>query len=462
MDTSPSMGPEALPVGLEVGLWRVVSLCGRGSYGAVYRVVHTQAPEGEAFALKMALQPWDPRFEREVELLRRVKHAGVPRLRDWGEWKVKGGGVFPYLVMEWVEGVPLYEWAEGRQVSTEEAAGVLAGVARALEAVHAVGGVHRDVKGGNVLVRRENGRAVLMDFGSGNYRGARPLTHQPPPPGTYEYQSPESVRFQWQSLRQREGRFEAGPQEDVYALGVTAYRLVTGRYPPEVEVEKTEEGYRVLPRAPVVFEPGTPVSQELAKLIRRMLSEDPSARGRAAQVAQTLEGIARGSRPETEQVLGLSGAGRFKGSGTWDAPVRRARRWAPWAALAVSGALAASGMWMRQSAPEEGTGAGRDHARMDEARDAGTVGLADAVLEVPASGDLIGEATQRVGLDMPKQPFPGQRQPPCGRPLVAVNGGCWVRTGDVTPPCGANAYEWKKECYVPALPPPRPQTSQPQ
>ncbi|WP_093524801.1 serine/threonine-protein kinase [Stigmatella erecta] len=456
------MGPKALPVGREVGPWRVESLCGRGSYGAVYRVVNTEAPEGMAYALKMALQPWDPRFEREAELLSRVKHAGVPRLRDWGEWKVRGGGVYPYLVMEWVEGVPLYEWAEQRRVSVEEVARVVAGVARALEAVHAAGGVHRDVKGGNVLVRREDERAVLMDFGSGNYRGARPLTHQPPPPGTYEYQSPESVRFQWQSLREREGRFEAGPEEDVYALGVTAYRLVTGRYPPEVEVEKTEEGYRVLPREPVAFEPGAPVSPELAALIRQMLAEEPEARGSAAQVAQALEGIARGQRQDAARALEPSVAGRFRVSGVGDAAARRARHCAPWGVATVSMVLAVSmaGMW--QSALEEGAGSGREQARADEARDAGTVGLADTVVESPTRETLPGEANPRVGLDIPKQPFPGQHQPPCEKPQIALNGGCWIRVSGVDAPCGANYYEWKKGCYVPMLPPPRPQTSHPQ
>jgi hypothetical protein len=347
MDTSPPRGPEALPVGQEVGPWRVVALCGRGTYGAVYRVEHAHAEEGTAYALKMAVHPWDPRFEREAELLRRVEHPGVPRLRDWGEWKARGGGVFPYLVMEWVEGERLYAWAEAHRVSAEEVARVLGEVARALEAVHAAGGVHRDVKGDRAL-------------------------------------------------------------------------------------------------------------------LQRMLSEEPSARGSTAEVAQRFEDIARGSRQETEQVLEVSSVERLKGRNAWEAPAQRAHRWAPWAALAVSGALAISGMWIRQSVSDEGTGAGREHTRADEERDAGTVGLADTVLEVPASGDSIGETTQQVGLDMPKQPFPGQRQPPCGTLLVAVNGGCWVRTGEVTPPCGADAYEWKKECYVPALPPPRPQTSQPQ
>jgi eukaryotic-like serine/threonine-protein kinase len=262
-------------------------------------------------------------------------------------------------------------------------------------------------------------------------------------------------------LRKREGRFEAGPEEDVYALGVTAYRLVTGRYPPEVEVEKTEEGYRVLPRVPVEFEPGERVSPELAALIQRMLAEEPSARGSAAEMAKALEGIGRGQWQDETPVLGSS-PGAFEERGAWSAVAGRARRWAPWVAAAVSVALAIPVAWMRGLAPQEETEARREQAKVDEERDAGTVGLADAVMEEPTHETYPRGANSRVGLDIPKQPFPGQYQPPCERPQVALNGGCWIRVSGVEAPCGANYYEWKKGCYVPMYPPPRPQTSHPQ
>ncbi|MDC0711774.1 serine/threonine-protein kinase [Stigmatella sp. ncwal1] len=461
------MRAAVLQEGTEVGAWRVVSPCGRGSYGAVYRVEKREEPQGGAFALKMALHAWDPRFEREGELLRRVRHESVPRLEDWGEWKVRGGGVYPYLVMEWVEGEGLYEWAGQRRVSSQEVARVLGQVARALEATHVVGGVHRDVKGDNVRVRSGDGRAVLMDFGSGNYQGARPLTHQPPPPGTYEYQSPESLRFQWEGLGQRVGRYEAGPADDVYALGVTAYRVVTGRYPPEVKVDKTEEGYRVLGREWVGPERWVEVSPEMGKLIQQMLAEEPSARGSAAEVAQALERMAECQNQEADPRGGSPVESAAEVRSAQATEWRHAWKWVPWAAACVGtaacmgGALAVSVDWARGSRLGGVAEIGPVQAKADEERDAGTVGLADAVLEAPASGTAPGEAKQRVSLDMPKQPFPGQHQPPCEKPQIAVNGGCWIRVSDVGAPCGANYYEWKKGCYMPMLPPPRPQTSSP-
>lgn len=71
--------------------------------------------------------------------------------------------------MEWVEGESLHEWAAWRNPTSRQVAGVLAQVSRALEATHAVEGLHRDVKGDNVLVRLADSRVFLMDFGAGDY-----------------------------------------------------------------------------------------------------------------------------------------------------------------------------------------------------------------------------------------------------------------------------------------------------
>jgi serine/threonine protein kinase len=172
----------------------------------------------------------------------RIRHAHVPRSQVQGWVTLPGGVPFPYVVMEWVEGTSLYEWGARQPRTSRQVMRVLAQVARALEATHAVEGVHRDVKGDNVRVRAGDGTAVLMDFGAGNFRGAPVLTRQPPPPGTDKYWSPECVRFQMKWLSQPTRRYEAGPADDLYALGVTAYRLVTGVYPsPGVDLVVTED-----------------------------------------------------------------------------------------------------------------------------------------------------------------------------------------------------------------------------
>ena len=158
--------PDSLRPGDLVGPWRVEGYAGRGSYGAVYRARRAGQPHSEPVALKIAVFPSDPRFSREVELLSRNRHPGMPQLLDQGLWHASSEVAHPYIVMEWVRGRSLYEWGRVQNPTCREVLRVLAQVARTLEVLHRGECLHRDVKGDNILVGPE-GRAVLTDFGSG-------------------------------------------------------------------------------------------------------------------------------------------------------------------------------------------------------------------------------------------------------------------------------------------------------
>ncbi|HYI01559.1 serine/threonine-protein kinase, partial [Hyalangium sp.] len=274
-----------------------------GAYGTVYLASPAAQQDGPPFALKVALHPNDPRFLREAELLRRIVHPHVPGLHDHGLW-THPAGPFPFLVMDWVEGVPLPKWAYGRTLTSLQVLRLLAPVAGALAATHAVQGVHRDVKGDNILVRQDDSWPTLLDFGAGDFLGAPTLTRELLPPGTPQHRSPEALRFYWLHRHLPTAHYEPGPYDDVYALGVTAYCLVTGIYPQPVlppELMASDPSFR-----PPVWKPPeqlVTVCPELAALIRQMLSLDLSARGSAAELTQAIEQAGRTAGPHAEEPI---------------------------------------------------------------------------------------------------------------------------------------------------------------
>ncbi|MDC0710706.1 serine/threonine-protein kinase [Stigmatella sp. ncwal1] len=442
-----------------MGAWRVLEQRGQGSYGAVYRVEKVGQPEAGPFALKLALYLEDPRFEREGELLSRLQHPHVPRLLERGRWEVPGVGCFPFIAMEWVEGMPLYEWAAQHPLTSRQTLKILAQVASALAATHDADGVHRDVKGENIVVRTGDAQAVLMDFGSSYYRRARVLTHQFPPPGTPQYQSPESQRFQWECRRQPGARYEAQPSDDLYALGVTAYRLVTGRYPPAaLDMKVTEEGFEFFRPPWVPPETLASVCPELSELIQQLLAEAPSARGSAEEVAEALERLAKTAGPRADRLIAPLSTQPDTAGTPWP---RSSWAEAPWLAMGALVYLVLGAWWLKDG-PVHPVERVQD-AQSGEQRDAGTVGLGEE--EILSSPALMGPnepGSGAIGLEMPKKPLPGQRRSPCEKPMVEINEGCWGRWSDVAPPCGANSYEWKKRCYLPILEGSRPATSAPQ
>ncbi|HZI12717.1 MAG TPA: serine/threonine-protein kinase [Myxococcus sp.] len=464
-----SLNPASLLPGTRVGPWRIVDARGRGTYGAIY-LAEGVAPEASGLvALKLALHPWDERFGREAELLSRIRHPCVPRLFDQGQWLSPAGLPHPWLAMELVEGIPLYEAARVFAPSSRQVLRLLAGLARALEATHAVGGVHRDVKGDNMLVRLSDGQPFLIDFGSGTYPGAAPLTGPVFPPGTPPYRSPEAYRFALHIREQPVNVYAPTPAEDVFALGVTAYKLVTEQYPPspqpvdaEFHVWKTEGPG---PRPAHVL--NARCRAELSALISRMLSLQPEARGSARELAEALEQAARAAGPEADALL-FSGRAPWPGSPEEELPRQTAPQgeWTWLAAAGIAGAVVLGTPWVL-SALASVEDSREQAAAQEEARDAGTVGLGDSVLTAPVASPQVPFSKSPVAEELPEKPLPGQLRPDArGRcpekSLVPIHGGCWIRVGEDLKECRSYSYIHKGTCYVPALNiQPRPATSGP-
>jgi hypothetical protein len=402
--------------------------------------------------------------------------------------------------MEWVGGEPLYEWAARRNPTSGQVLRLLAQVARALEATHAAEGVHRDVKGDNVLVRLGEERALLTDFGAGHYRGAATLTSRLMPPGTPAYRSPEAWDFVKAFERHPTAHYRASACDDLFALGVMAYRLVTDEYPPPTQPgESGSEVWRQAgglgPRAPRQLNPR--VSPELEAVILRLLAAAPVERfkGRAREAAEALEYAAQGEGTQgdeplfgwsEEHGLRLRSPGAARLAAEQDAAARehqtareakarsraqvgafRARRWGVrlggGAAVAVcllaAGLIVAVQLRGQQEAKASGDNKARDGAPVAVGESAGN-SQAGAVTGSP------GANRQGIAVPMSEQPFPGQNRPPCkGIGEVELRGGCWHRLADAKPPCREpgkrEAFEWKGACYWPSLPLGREPTSSP-
>jgi hypothetical protein len=482
------VNPTALPPGTRVGSWRVTGFRGRGVYGTVYRAVQQGHSRGGPAALKLAIYPVDPRFEREVELLSRIRHPSVPRLLDAGRWSDALGRAHPFLVMEWAEGVPLYEWAAQRNPTSRQVLAVLAQAAGALQATHEVSSVHRDVKGANMLVRPSDGWLFLTDFGSGHYAGAARLTPRLVQPSTPAYRSPELWRYGEPETPGDAFSALARPSADVFALGVTAYRLVTDTYPPATD-PASEEARCWQPggggaRPPRQLNPR--VDAQLNALIARMLSPRPEERGTAGELSEALRrGVAHGGPQaearlfewETLEPSRWTEAERAEAAELGHRPrhrdrkrataaeqadaVRRAeqeqreaqvraRSKAPTQKMKARGglpwlaALLALGLW-----PEQ-TGWMRTGPTASEECDTAALG------ESAQSSSTTPEKNapkDGIAMEFPKKPRPGQRKPDangrCPAKQVAIIGGCWLKV-DLTPDdCVVNGFMLQGICYLP-------------
>jgi serine/threonine-protein kinase len=292
--------------------YRLEARLGEGGQGSVYRARRG----GGLYALKffpLTSKDW---AWRELEVRLRLRRVGSLEVLGFGLCPPQRPG-FVYVVMPYVRGRPVYDWAREGNVPARDVARLVLEVARQLVGVHAAGVVHRDLKGANVLVRKEEGRPVLVDFGVGTYVGAPEITHPMALPGTRHYRSPDALRFR----RERAGEHSpARSSDDLWALGVLLYWLLTGSYPFDAEDPRADEGalaniiLREEPEPPHVRNPRVP--RALSELCLRMLEKRLEARPPDARAVCA----------ELEAVLAQA-------DGTWDVPLCEA--WGPDAATTV-------------------------------------------------------------------------------------------------------------------------------
>lgn len=203
----------------EIDGHQVVGMLGEGGMGTVYDAVQSEPQRPIAIKvvrLDRATSSGLRRFEREAEVLGRLRHPSIATVYGVGRWTMPDGRTLPYLLMEKVDGVRLDEWASGR--SDAERLSMLAEVADALQVIHRSGVVHGDVKPANILIDVD-GRPRLVDFGVARFTDGPEVTETVGVGGTLAYAAPE----------QFDGATDT--RADVFALGVVAWRILVGRLP---------------------------------------------------------------------------------------------------------------------------------------------------------------------------------------------------------------------------------------
>ncbi|MBN1172872.1 MAG: serine/threonine protein kinase, partial [Micromonosporaceae bacterium] len=259
------------------GRYRLDERIAGGGMGDVWR--GTDEVLGRTVAIKMLLpglmeeSGFAERFRAEARTMATINHPGVVDVYDYGS---EQGTAF--LIMEYVEGDALARTLTrvGRLTPTRTMS-LIAQAADALEAAHAKGIVHRDVKPGNLLVR-PNGTLVLTDFGISRSAQAAQLTAAGSVLGTAAYISPEQAAGQ-----------QATVLSDVYALGVVAYQCLAGRRPFDGD-NPLEIAMRHVRDTPPPLPSDIPPA--VCQIVERAMSKDPAARwpsaAALASVARTV------------------------------------------------------------------------------------------------------------------------------------------------------------------------------
>lgn len=262
------------------GRYELDSRIAIGGMGEVWEA--TDHVIGRTVAIKILKDEYmgDPgfleRFRAEARHAALVNHEGIASVFDYGE---ENGSAF--LVMELVPGEALSTVLEREgSLSTDKTLDIVAQTASALQAAHAAGLVHRDIKPGNLLITPD-GRVKITDFGIARIADQVPLTATGQVMGTVQYLSPEQA-----------SGHPASPATDIYSLGIVAYECLTGKRPFTGESQVAIAMAQINEQPPAL--PPT-IAAPVQNLVMAMIAKKPEERpASAAAVARAASALRRG------------------------------------------------------------------------------------------------------------------------------------------------------------------------
>ena len=277
MEIEARQAVDRIPIepGRQVGRYRLVNVISSGGMGTVYRATRDDAEFQKFVAVKVIKHGMDTdlivdRFRTERQILANLEHPNIARLLDGG---TTADGL-PYLVMEYVEGLPIDEYATRNQLSIPQRLQVFQTVCSAVEYAHRNLVIHRDLKPNNILVM-EDGTPKLLDFGVAKLLlpGSGDGESQPAMTAigfmTPDYASPEQVLGE-----------AVTTVSDVYSLGVLLYVLLTGRLPYRLTSRRPDEAAGAIRTQP----PESPstaalrLPEDLDRIVLMAIRKEPERR----------------------------------------------------------------------------------------------------------------------------------------------------------------------------------------
>jgi eukaryotic-like serine/threonine-protein kinase len=271
------------------GRYRLEGRLGFGGMSTVHRAFDERLERRVAVKLLAEHLAEDPtfvsRFQREAQAAARLVHPNIVQVFDSGQ---DGLGGQYFIVMEYIEGSSCAEILRDHGwVEVEDAISIITQACEGLHYAHRHGVVHRDVKPGNLLRARE-GEVKLADFGIAKATEQSSITQVGSVLGTAAYLAPEQARGE-----------EAGPSADLYALGVVAYQLISGRLPYEA-TSLTELALKQQQETPAMLDTlVAAVRPQLADAVAIALALDPRDRYQSAhEMGRALSDGANGIAPE--------------------------------------------------------------------------------------------------------------------------------------------------------------------
>jgi hypothetical protein len=286
-DASDTDDAAELKPGTEVGGYVVDGKIGIGGMGVVYGARHPRI--GKRVAIKVLSPTYSAnastvrRFEQEAQVVNQIKHPNIVDVFQFGE--LPDGR--SYFVMEWLDGEPLSAHIDRGPLSAAETMVVLDVVCDALEAAHEHGVVHRDLKADNVFLAkgRKSSTVKLLDFGLAKLAGKNDLssvnrTRSGVIVGTPAYMAPEQARGKTVDAR-----------TDIYALGVLAYKMLTGAMPFKADNAMDLIVLHMNAPVPSPSKLARDTPPELAKLVVRMMAKAPEQRPTLPEVRKVFASL---------------------------------------------------------------------------------------------------------------------------------------------------------------------------